>query len=144
MVYWFATGVIPPAFAYTCYYLWHAGTEAQLKAMGLSASTDVTSFSGVVAGLGTLVGTYAAVAKVIGPMVAAPEKKVIAGQQAKVESIGEFARLAGPSTIVRGAGLFLGIYAAGRVKTLLSCRALKPEPEAKSRKPAVAKGKPKS
>lgn len=81
--------------------------------MNLPESTDVTAFSGVVAGIATLVGTYGAVSTVVGPMVSAPEKKVLTGQQAKVESISEFARLAGPATVVRGAGLFLGCYAIG-------------------------------
>ena len=108
MVYWFAAGAGPPAFAYSCYYLWRAGTESQLQSMGLSESTDVTAFSGVVAGLAALVGTYGAVSRVVGPMVSAPKKKVLPGQQAKVESLSEFARLAGPATLVRGAGLFLG------------------------------------
>lgn len=170
MVYWFAAGIGPPAIAYTCYYLWRSGTETQLRSMGLSESTDETAFSGVVAGVATLIGTYGAVSSVIGPMVSAPKKKVLPGQQAKVESLSEFARLAGPATIVRGAGLFLGfdaagshrartlhtshcgllctcawcrIYAAGRVKTWLSCRHLEPkaaEPKA-SPKAAEAKAK---
>ena len=135
MVYWFATGIVPPAVCYSCWYLWRAGTESQLRSMKLSEDTDVTAFSGVMAGFATLVGTYGAVSATIGPLVAAPEKKVLPGQQAKVESVSEFARLAGPATIVRGAGLFLGIYAAGRVKTWLSCRHLEPkaaEPKAKA------------
>ena len=55
MVYWFATGIGPPAFCYSCYYLWRAGTESQLRSMKLSEDTDVTAFSGVVAGFATLV-----------------------------------------------------------------------------------------
>lgn len=113
MVYWFATGILPPAIGYSCYYLWRAGTETQLRSMNLPESTDATAFSGVVAGIATLVGTYGAVSKVIGPLVSAPEKKALPGQQAKVESMSEFARLAGPATIVRGAGLFLGFDAVG-------------------------------
>ena len=172
MVYWFATFAVPPAIGYSCYYSWRAGTESQLRSMGLSESTDMTAFSGVVAGFATLISTYGAVARVIGPMVSAPEKKVLPGQQAKVESVSEFARLAGPATIVRGAGLFLGfalgshsartlhcashilgfcafacawyrIYAAGRVKTWLSCRHLEPkvaEPKASAK---AAEGKAK-
>ena len=144
MVYWFATGILPPAFVASCYYSWAAGTKSQLQSMGLSESTDETAFSGVVAGLTTLAGTYAAIATVVGPMVAAPEKKVLPGQQAKVESVGQFARLAGPATLVRGAGLFLWFYAAGRVKTLVSCWNLKaPEAESKARKRVPAKDKPK-
>ena len=133
MVYWFATGVVPPAFAYSCYYSWCAGTTSQLQSMGLSESTDETAFSGVVAGFATLAGTYAVVSKVVGPMVAAPEKKLLPGQQAKVESASQFARLAGPPMLLRGAALFLGFYAAGRVKTMLSCRGLK-EREAEAKK----------
>ena len=145
MVYWFATGVIPPAFAYSCYYLWRSGTEAQLESMGLSKSTDETAFTGVIAGLGTLVGTYVAVSNVVVPMVSAPEKKLQPGQAAKVESFGQFARLAGPSTVVRGSALFFGFYTAGRVKTWLSCRGLQAkEAEKKAKDKAKAKDKGKA
>ena len=113
MVYWFAAGIGPPAICYSCYYLWRSGTEAQLRSMKLSEDTDETAFSGVVAGFATLIGTYGAVSTIIGPLVSAPEKKVLPGQQAKVESVSEFARLAGPATIVRGAGLFLGSLQLG-------------------------------
>ena len=144
MVY-IAAAAVPPAFAAGCYYLWRTGTYSQLQSMGLSESTDETAFSGVVAGIATLVGTYGVASKVIGPMVSAPEKKSIPGQQAKVESVNQFARLAGPPVLLRGAALLLGCYAGGRVKTWLSCRELKAqEAEVKARKRVAAKDKTRS
>ena len=143
MVY-LAAAAVPPAYGVVCYYLWRTGTFRQLESMGLSETTDATAFSGVMAGFATVAATYGAAAKVVGPMVAAPEKKLHPGQTAKVESLNQFARLAGPPVLLRGAAVLLGFYAGGRVKTWLSCRELQAqEAEKKARKRAAAKDKPK-
>ena len=143
MVY-LAAAAVPPAYGAVCYYLWRSGTYSQLQSMGLSETTDEVAFSGVLAGFATVASTYGVVAKVVGPMVAAKEKKLLPGQTAKVESINQFARLAGPPTLLRGAALLLGFYAGGRVKTWLSCRELKAQEDQLKARKRVAAAKDKS
>ena len=118
-----------PAVGGSAYYLWLAGRQAQLRAMGLSDDTSTSSFGGTTLGLASVAGSYMLAMKVASPLV-----DDSSGGAKKIASVGEFSKMAGPPMVARAGALCLGMYFGGRVQAWMACRGVVKAPARSTKK----------
>ena len=110
-----------PAVGGSAYYLWLAGRQAQLRAMGLAEEITTSSFGSTIVGLASVAGSYMCVMTVASPLVDGGGTMTAGGAQ-KIESVGQFSKMAGPPMVARASALCLGMYVGGRVQAWMACR----------------------